>query len=174
LITELLELTIRNGRVDHPQGGHDDHVIAWLMAHWLLTYGHNLSVYGIPPGYALSGLAKDGKEVNEEIIEERRVQEELMEQIEIVTAALEGCRDEVLQFKLEHKLKTLLGRMSFETREHYSMDDLLRSSAEERKKRQLDTVKPYKPMDRNISMNHGNPYPSRSPFGSLYRPNGYY
>lgn len=174
LITEILELTIRNGRVDHPPGGHDDHVIAWLMAHWLLTYGHNLSEYGIPPGYALSSMSRRGEQVTEEVMEERRVQEELMEQIDTLTTALENCRDPILQFKMEHKLKTLLGRMSFETREHFSMDDLLRSSAEERKKRQLDTVKPYKPMDRSISMNQGNPYPSRSPFGSLYRPNGYY
>jgi len=89
LISEILELTVRNGRVDHPPGGHDDHVIAWLMTHWLLTFGHNLSEYGIPNGYALSAMKTDGREVNEEVMEERRVQEELMEQIEIVTTALE-------------------------------------------------------------------------------------
>jgi hypothetical protein len=38
-INQLLSLTVRNNRVDHPEGGHDDLVIAWLISYWLLIEG---------------------------------------------------------------------------------------------------------------------------------------
>jgi hypothetical protein len=47
LINEISGLVIRNGRVDHPVGGHDDLVVAWLLCHWLMTNGQNLYVYQI-------------------------------------------------------------------------------------------------------------------------------
>lgn len=47
LINELDALTEIKGRIDHKSGGHDDHVFAWLIGNWLLTYGRNLEHYGI-------------------------------------------------------------------------------------------------------------------------------
>lgn len=47
LINELTSLEMKNGRIDHSSGGHDDLVISSLLAHWLCKYGKNLHVYGI-------------------------------------------------------------------------------------------------------------------------------
>lgn len=47
MVDQILGLVIRNGRVDHPIGGRDDMVIAWLLSFWILSLGKNLHHYGI-------------------------------------------------------------------------------------------------------------------------------
>jgi hypothetical protein len=47
LINELLSLSIKNGRIDHSAGNHDDMVISFLLCHWLCIKGRNLDYYGI-------------------------------------------------------------------------------------------------------------------------------
>ena len=47
LVDQLLSLVIRNNRIDHPIGGHDDMVIAKLLSYWLLINGRNLDNYGV-------------------------------------------------------------------------------------------------------------------------------
>ncbi len=64
LITQLSELTQKNNRIDHPAGGNDDMVIAWLLGYWFLLEAGNKSVYGIPPNIVLSM-------VNIEIVNEK-------------------------------------------------------------------------------------------------------
>lgn len=41
LIDQILGLVERNGRIDHRASGHDDLVISWLLAMWLLLFGNN-------------------------------------------------------------------------------------------------------------------------------------
>ena len=36
LVSQIGSLITKDGRVDHPPGGHDDLVISWLLCHWLL------------------------------------------------------------------------------------------------------------------------------------------
>ena len=47
IVNQILGLIIKNGRVDHQDGEHDDMVIGWLLCFWLITQGKNLSFYGI-------------------------------------------------------------------------------------------------------------------------------
>lgn len=47
LITEITSLEVKNGRVDHKTGSHDDMVISWMLACYLLLEGQNLSYYGL-------------------------------------------------------------------------------------------------------------------------------
>ena len=54
LIQELASLTVRNGRVDHASGGHDDTVVGWLLSIWVILSGKHLDMYGIKPGTVLS------------------------------------------------------------------------------------------------------------------------
>lgn len=69
LIQELGSLTVRNGRVDHAVGGHDDTVIAWLLAMWFILNAKHLDLYGIKPGSVLSSInaaAPDKSRLNQE------------------------------------------------------------------------------------------------------------
>ena len=47
LIDNLESLEIRNGRIDHPKGGHDDNVISLLLGFFFLLYATSKEVYGI-------------------------------------------------------------------------------------------------------------------------------
>ena len=49
LVDQLLGLrkNKNNGRIDHSEGGHDDMVVAWLLALWFLSKTRNLKLYGI-------------------------------------------------------------------------------------------------------------------------------
>lgn len=64
LISELCNLTVRNGRIDHHTGMHDDTVIAYLLACFLIMYGKNMHLYGIANSVVLSGLTSDGKKID--------------------------------------------------------------------------------------------------------------
>lgn len=47
LVGQISSLIIKNNRIDHPEGGNDDMVVASLLSYWLLTKGKNLHLYGI-------------------------------------------------------------------------------------------------------------------------------
>ncbi|AFI55400.1 hypothetical protein TSMG0117 [Halocynthia phage JM-2012] len=51
---QLRVLEEKNGRVDHPSGGHDDAVISWLLINWFCLYGRNHKKYSISGQYILS------------------------------------------------------------------------------------------------------------------------
>lgn len=47
LTTQISSLVVKNNRIDHPEGGNDDMVIASLLSYWLLINGRNLELYNI-------------------------------------------------------------------------------------------------------------------------------
>lgn len=65
IINEIISLEItRNGRIDHPKGGHDDTLMAYLFTRWFLTYAKNASKYIDVSliGSDISGLSKVDQE----------------------------------------------------------------------------------------------------------------
>ena len=66
LADEIKTLTVRNGRVDHPAGCHDDLCIAMLLCGYFAFYGKNHRMYGIPQGEILKAAAADGRVVDPE------------------------------------------------------------------------------------------------------------
>lgn len=63
LITEITTLTVKNGRIDHADNKHDDLVVAWMLACYLLLEGKNLGYYGLSEHtymqYSSVGASKD-------------------------------------------------------------------------------------------------------------------
>ena len=64
LINEFCILEVRNGRIDHPEGGHDDQCISYLLACYLVYFGKNLHMYGIPLDKVLSEVTVNGDTVD--------------------------------------------------------------------------------------------------------------
>lgn len=64
LADELRGLTVKNGRVDHSTGGHDDLCIALLLAGYFVLFGKNLQMYGIDSKQFFAGEVVDGKIVD--------------------------------------------------------------------------------------------------------------
>ena len=63
LITELVNLTTKGGRIDHTNGKHDDQVISLLLACYLIFYGRNLDRYNINSANVLSTITADGVKI---------------------------------------------------------------------------------------------------------------
>jgi hypothetical protein len=58
LIDQLSGLTVKNGRIDHIAGGHDDTIIAWLLGYWFLQKAENKAFYGFDPHNILSTVVE--------------------------------------------------------------------------------------------------------------------
>lgn len=74
LSTQLRLLEEKNGRVDHPAGGHDDAVISWLLINWFAIYGLNHKRYSID-GKAILSLAVSTDDGNFDEAEYQRQQD---------------------------------------------------------------------------------------------------
>lgn len=62
LINEVTSISVKDGRIDHGSGAHDDRVIAWLLGVWFLSSTKNLSHYGI--SRAMQDVKELGKKNN--------------------------------------------------------------------------------------------------------------
>lgn len=80
LIREFNGLQIRNGRIDHSSDGHDDQVISYLLACYLIYFGKNLHLYGMDESEYLTIIDDNGasiskKEKQEQINLRKRISE---------------------------------------------------------------------------------------------------
>ena len=64
LVNEFSGLTVKNGRIDHSADKHDDQVISYLLACYLIFFGKNLLRYGIDHSQILDSLAEGGEHVD--------------------------------------------------------------------------------------------------------------
>lgn len=133
LIDQINGLIVKNGRVDHEVGEHDDMVIGWLLTHWLITMSVNLSYYGID----MSMAAKEVEaEVDMNTLMLRAEQLQLRNNIEKLTEKLKTERDEFVSMRLEQEIRILNRRIVYEENEVFSVDELIRQAKESKKNRQ--------------------------------------
>lgn len=136
LIKQIKGLIVKNGRVDHPDGEHDDLIIAWLLAHWFLTMGKNLSFYGIDPTRVMSAVHVPKEETPEQSwrrMEQEQIRTRIFELHDLIT----NEEDDFITQKYEHELRLLDKRIILEQDEIYSVDELLRSAREAKRKRRV-------------------------------------
>lgn len=136
LSNEIRGLVEKNGRIDHVTSGHDDHVIAWLLSHYLPSHGKNLQYYGIETNRIMTQLGENGRALSDEEREARARQERLMEEFEDIMDALKGDLDDLTIAKYEQRLHAISGRMQnrYEVNAQ-SLDAMITQAAEERRKR---------------------------------------
>ena len=104
LIQEIHTLTIRNGRIDHAISGHDDQVVSLMMASWLLFYGKNLSVYGIPQDIVLSLASKDAAKIDVTMKQRLR---DLRSRLERLKSQIEYTTNPTVKFSLETEYRNI-------------------------------------------------------------------
>lgn len=79
IINEIIALQVgRNGRIDHPAGGHDDTIMAYLFTRWFFTYAKNISRYIDP---SIIGRKSSESSKIEEAAEERNAKANLMKNL---------------------------------------------------------------------------------------------
>lgn len=134
LIDQLLGLEIRNGRIDHASGEHDDMVIAWLLCIWLLTQGTNLSHYGIDSRLAMSDVMAKNNE-SKEAMELRQKQDRLREEITGLCDRLADETDDFVSMRLEDQIRRVDREILLSAGEVRSIDELIRSAREKKVER---------------------------------------
>lgn len=133
LIDQVLSLEIKNSRVDHPDGGHDDLVISFLLVVWLLTQGTNLSYYGLEADDVLSQAAE--KETNDPVKYRRQIeQQKYKAEIEVLCNQLANEKDEIVSTKLENKIRSIERFITVEDGEVNSVDELIRKAREKKRR----------------------------------------
>lgn len=104
LASEIKSLTVRNGRVDHPIGSHDDMVIAWLLTCFFALYGKNHHLYGIPKGEVLKGVNLEGEHVDPEA---KSRQLKIRERIGELKGLILGTSNAMVKTSYERELRHL-------------------------------------------------------------------
>ena len=92
LISQISALVVKNSRIDHSNGLHDDLVVSWLLGYYLISNGNNLEFYGLDPLRILSEVIDSNPEQKQSIedIKKEREQKHLMDKI---TQELEELKD---------------------------------------------------------------------------------
>ena len=128
LIDQILNLVEKNGRIDHKASGHDDLVISWLLAMWLLLLGNNLGHYEINNSRLMMrnrNLVENREGVDEELqLEEEARQQELMGEIERLVRTTNGLLDPVQAMAARNRLQSLIAQLNTDTQNVASMESL--------------------------------------------------
>lgn len=120
IIDEVSGLTMKNGRVDHSDAGHDDLLIAWLLCCYFILFGSNHHLYGIRSDEFMCQVKKGGDLIDAD--EKKRI---LLAQRQIAELKGRLSRKDlnpVIRAAYERELNKLIGS----TGDVEIMDDSLR------------------------------------------------
>ena len=104
LINELASLNVKNGRIDHSTAGHDDTVIAYLLACYFVYFGKNFNLYDIDHSTFLNKVSSSGKIVEPEY---KQQQDELAERIKDIKRMLGTTTNRIVVDSLTRELRNL-------------------------------------------------------------------
>ncbi len=125
LINQIMGLIVKNGRVDHDTGQHDDMVISWLLSFWLMTMGKNLEFYGINTREILIDTKTEKKVNSAAEYYDQVMQNQNKIEIENLLTQLSTEQDENMSLVYERKLVYLNSRLTSEEKTHLAIDDVI-------------------------------------------------
>lgn len=137
LIQQISGLVVRNGRVDHGVGEHDDLVIAWLLSHWFLTMGKNMSYYGFDASKVLTKSGIQKSMTPYELIEHKE-QTEIRNRINELYNLLTNEIDPYISESYEREMRYLDSRLKLRDDENFSVDATINAAKEENKRLRLN------------------------------------
>ena len=131
LTGQILSLIDKGGRIDHPPGGHDDMVIAWLLANWTIMMAKNMQFYGIDSRLVMRLIVKEGKTKLDEyqVVEQRQ----LRERIDVLQEELSHEQDDAVAILIEREMRVLDRKLINENGEIHSVDELIRQANEQKR-----------------------------------------
>ncbi len=130
-IDQITSLITKNNRVDHPNGGNDDHVVAWLLGAYVLMFGKQLAYYDINVAQILS--ARKSKMLATLTPEQQYVnkqQEQYRAKLEALLELLNEENDQFLVARYEQQARHLDSLIERRDNESVSVDDLIRKTKE--------------------------------------------
>lgn len=136
---EMRGLVVKNGRIDHQTGGHDDSIIAYLMANWMLIHGHNLSHYGITSKDIKTEVVrgKDTLTVADMIKADRA--RKLRAELDEMFDRLNGANTDAEAVRIEHQIRYLMTQSLDIGESAESIQELIDAAAVKRRERLRNT-----------------------------------
>ena len=105
IIDEISGISVRNGRVDHSEKGHDDLLIAFLLAAYFILFGANHRLYGISPDEFLCQVNNDtGESMDPDL---KRQHTEMKNLLLDYKAKLKHCTNLIVKQGLEREIAKL-------------------------------------------------------------------
>jgi hypothetical protein len=144
LAGQINGLTEKNGRIDHPKGGHDDLVIGWLLGQWVITMGMNIQYYGIDPNKVLKGRSSTNTAVSHLDVQQSKIRQRII----TLSDKLSNETDSFLCERYENELRYLDSKIILSDTEYFSVDAVINKAKEDSKRKNYDEY--------NKSSNSGN------------------
>ena len=135
LVNELLTLTIKNGRIDHASGNHDDMVISWLLAHWFCTKARHLNAYGIDATRIFAEAVDNPAEMTHAEQFQRQQQQRYQAEFNALIEELKDTQDPMIIQKLEMKLRRLSTHIDVQETVGVGIDAMIKQAQEERSRK---------------------------------------
>lgn len=132
LIGQIAGLTTKNGRINHTSTGHDDMVVAWLLANWFVSNGLNLSFYGIHQ-VMTDIFSAQTKDITPEDYSMQLQQQHLQNRIQALGEQIAEEPDEYVCMALEHEMRVLGRNLNYNDGELTSVDQLITTIRENKK-----------------------------------------
>jgi len=138
LVGQISGLTVRNGRVDHKTGSHDDLVIAWALSYWFLTTARNKDIYGINNNTVLSNVINidvNGNNTKEKMIKQRE-QLIIKDNIENMLEKLRKEKDPIKSRQLTIRIRHMYKDIDTNYIKSFNVDNVLETIELDKKKNQ--------------------------------------
>lgn len=139
LADELINLRTKGDRIDHDTKMHDDLVIAWLLSYWFIKLGQNKSLYGIPPGIALTDIRNLMNESKGQTTQMEphvaQLVNKIRDKVTKLTDELTSTHDNLLALRLEAEIRKLAKLLPPDQNRLMTVDNLLENAKVERNKR---------------------------------------
>lgn len=129
---EMLSLTLRNNRIDHQRGNHDDMVISWLLAHWFCTQGRNLIFYGVDALSVFVDAETHTEEMTRGELYQRCRKQQQQKEFHKLVEELQEAEDPFVVSKLEMRLRKLSQTVDHEETGGVGIDAMIQQAREER------------------------------------------
>lgn len=127
LIKQTLAMEIKDGRLDHGAGKHDDMLVSKLLGHWFLMNGNNLDFYGLDRTEVFRSVKVD-RDMTEGDKYKNYMNVRLKDSIQKLATAMESELDPFMYDKMERRLENLYSLLTSDnTVSHLSLSDLLES-----------------------------------------------
>lgn len=166
LCSEILGLVIKDGRVDHQDGMHDDMTFAWMLAMWFIKRAKKQIHYGIDPLKVMSRLpASVTGEIDPYEAYLNQQQAKLRQRVAEIYELLKTETNGLILDRLEAELLTYKGKIRGEDSASVSIDAMITKAREERANtyRQISRSSNERNISRNAWMTMGQ-----------YRPGGFF
>lgn len=171
LIDQINGLIVKNGRIDHPNGGHDDMVIGWLMGIWFLTKGINLQHYGVDMSLVMNKVNRPAV-IDPFEDELDRQQAGLRNQVAKLSDRLVDEQDDFISMRLEQEIRSLTMQLVFRDNEVFSVDALIKLAKERRAENRKSRGGQQWPS--TPSYGAGQSYQQSQPYQRTYGPSNAY